>query len=89
MRMWAAKGLGDLGDLDAVEPLTQALLGDPRNRVRAAAAEAIGKLRPPNAEPLLRDALARDDDGGVRKMATEALQALGLADFEDDSFDDE
>jgi HEAT repeat protein len=91
VRMWAAKGLGDLRLPDAVTALTAAVQGDEKNRVRAAAAEAIGKLRPPNAEELLRAAFETDEDAGVRKIAAEALQTLGLSGFDDarDHFDDE
>jgi HEAT repeat protein len=76
-RLWAAKGLGDLGLMQAVEPLTQAMASDDKNRVRAACAEAIGKLRPTNAAEILRTAL-NDEDGGVRKIASEQLVALGF-----------
>jgi HEAT repeat protein len=50
--------------------------------VRAAAAEAIGKLRTPKSQELLQQAL-QDDDGGVRKVAEEALAALHQAGFEE------
>ncbi len=61
------------------------LTSDPKNRVRAAAAEAIGKLRPADAESLLRTALETDADAGVQKSAGEALRALG---FEVDEIND-
>jgi HEAT repeat protein len=56
---------------------------DERNRVRAAAAEAIGKLRTSKSKELLQKAL-KDEDGGVRKVAEEALAALHQAGFEED-----
>lgn len=74
-RMWGAKGLGDLGAVEAFEPLARALREDEKNRVRAAAAEAIGKLPHPQVEAVLEAALS-DEDGGVKKIAEEALAAL-------------
>ncbi|MDA1016388.1 MAG: HEAT repeat domain-containing protein [Planctomycetota bacterium] len=78
-RMWAAKSLGDLGADGAVDALTTALKADEKNRVRAAAAEAISQLKPPNADELLQEAL-NDKDAGVRSSAEEGLQTLGFAD---------
>lgn len=81
-RMWAAGALGDLGHAEAIEPLAERLAGDEKNRVRAAAAEAIGQLRHERSEELLRGAL-EDEDEGVQNAVREALQALGTAGFED------
>src|SRR5262249_8576293 len=39
VRMWVVKGLGDLGDHAAFDALSDRLLHDEKNRVRAAAAE--------------------------------------------------
>lgn len=89
--MWAAKGLGDLGKIEAAGPLAHAMQHDEKNRVRAASAEALGKLRPENVEQLLRSALETDEDGGVRKIAGEALYSLGFESPEyhpDDPFDE-
>lgn len=77
-RMWSAKGLGDLGDQAAVGPLVERLRTDEKNRVRAAVAEALVALRPPNTEELLKEVSQNDADEGVRKAAHEALLALGL-----------
>ncbi len=82
-RLWAAKGLGDLAMAEAFDALAETMQSDERNRVRAAAAEAIGKLRTPKSKELLQKAL-KDEDGGVRKVAEEALAALHHAGFEED-----
>ncbi|RLS55327.1 MAG: HEAT repeat domain-containing protein [Planctomycetota bacterium] len=88
-RMWALKGLGDLGLTEATELVIDRMQNDPKNRVRAAAAEALGKLRPSHAETLLRAVLDTDDDDGVLKAAGEALRSLGfeVADINDDGWE--
>jgi HEAT repeat protein len=78
VRMWAVKGLGDLGSNLAFDALADRLLHDEKNRVRAAAAEAIGKLHDPRAEAVLTTALA-DADGGVQKHAEESLAKIRRA----------
>ena len=75
VRMWAVKGLGDLGLPDAFEALSDRLRHDEKNRVRAAAAEAIGKLHHPLAEVALLSAVT-DEDGGVRQHVEESLAKL-------------
>lgn len=75
VRMWTVKGLGDLGFAEAFEALADRLQHDEKNRVRAAAAEAIGKLRHPQAEAALLTAVA-DEDGGVRQHVEESLAKL-------------
>lgn len=88
-RMWAVKGLGDLGLPEANELVIDRLQNDPKNRVRAAAAESLGKLRPDGTEGLLRKALDTDDDEGVEKSAGEALRALGfeVSEINDDGWE--
>lgn len=54
-RVQAARALGERGGAQAIRALTRALEGDPFWGVRAAAAEALGETRAPEA----RDALAR------------------------------
>lgn len=78
VRMWAVKGLGDLGLSDAFATLAERLDRDEKNRVRAAAAEAIGKLHHPQAEAALSASLW-DEDGGVRQHVEEALAKLKRA----------
>lgn len=78
VRMWAVKGLGDLGFNEAFEALADRLQHDDKNRVRAAAAEAIGKLQHPQAEAVLSGALT-DEDGGVRQHVEESLAKLKRA----------
>ncbi|MDB5390503.1 MAG: repeat protein [Planctomycetaceae bacterium] len=78
VRMWAAKGLGDLGSDSAFDDLAERLQNDEKNRVRAAAAEAIGKLHHPGSEAVLTAALS-DPDGGVQKHAEESLAKLRRA----------
>ena len=78
VRMWAVKGLGDLGQNVAFDALADRLQHDEKNRVRAAAAEAIGKLQHPQAEAVLTAALA-DEDGGVHQHVEESLAKLRRA----------
>lgn len=78
VRMWAAKGLGDLGLQQAFDALAERLQNDEKNRVRAAAAESIGKLHHPGAVAVLTAAL-QDEDGGVQKHAEESLAKLHRA----------
>ncbi len=78
VRMWAVKGLGDLGQDEAFETLADRLRNDEKNRVRAAAAEAIGKLQHPQAETVLAAAV-NDEDGGVRQHVEESLAKLRRA----------
>ena len=78
VRMWAVKGLGDLGFDDAFDALADRLKNDDKNRVRAAAAEAIGKLHHLEAETVLAAAQS-DADGGVRQHAEESLAKLRRA----------
>jgi len=73
--LWAAKALGDLGDTGAFSALTEVLQHDEKNRVRAAAAEAIGRLRAPGSADVLKQALS-DSDEGVRKRIEESLEEL-------------
>lgn len=76
-RIWATKALGDMGEKSACETLELILRQDEKNRVRAAAVESIGVLKPHNAEALLKEAL-NDDDAGVQKRASEMLAELGF-----------
>ena len=72
VREEAARALGDLGDMSAVDALIKALY-DLDVDVRFAAAEALGKLRGETAvKPLIR-LLGKDDDPDVRASAATAL----------------
>jgi len=84
VRASAAEGLGALGEVktayvkDAIKPLVDALKEDRHTDVRAAAATALGKIRPDPkiAVPALTDAL-KDKSPGVKIAAAAALPALG------------
>lgn len=78
VRMWAAKGLGDLGASGAFDALADRLKHDEKNRVRAASAEALGKLDHPQVEATLQNAV-NDEDGGVRQHVEESLAKLRRA----------
>ena len=65
VRSGAAKALGEIKDVRAIDPLI-AVLGDEDNAV-----EALGKIGAPAVEPLI--AALRDEDWYVRENAAEAL----------------
>lgn len=87
-RMWAAKSLGDLGNLNAVPTLADHLKHDEKNRVRAASAEALARLRPEGVLELLQECNENDSDEGVKKAAHEGILSLGFEaeEIEDDPF---
>jgi hypothetical protein len=71
------RALGNLGDGQAVGALTETL-GDPKTprSVRAASAEALGKIKEPDALPALFKAL-RDPEDDVRLSAEAAIVNIG------------
>ncbi|MBV6652998.1 MAG: HEAT repeat domain-containing protein, partial [Mameliella sp.] len=77
MRYLAARAFGAIRTPDSVDSLAQ-LLQDPVDRVRAAAAFAIGQTRAPAGERFLLRAFERNDTAGFYKMANRAiLEAVG------------
>jgi HEAT repeat protein len=89
VRLWAASALGQLGDLQAIEPLLEALIKDPISAVRGNCAWSLGKLIAQmrrefgtqdeiyhDAVDALVDALD-DDDLSVQTDARNALRKLG------------
>ena len=89
-RMWACQALGDLGDKAACSAVTEKAQADPKNRVRASAVLALGKLKCEGAEETIRAAM-KDSDAGVQNSASDALVAMGLSapedEFDIDAFD--
>jgi len=71
-----AEILGEIGDSRAVPHLIELLGKSPRARVRAAAAEALGKINSAEAIPALKKAL-RDEAWEVRSRAVNALARTG------------
>jgi HEAT repeat protein len=71
----ALSEVGVVGDEDTVAAV-KALLADPHDLVRAAAARTYGRLGGPAAIPLLTEFLA-DGDAGVRVAAIDGLGATG------------
>jgi len=69
----AADELGKSWSEDAVEPLGDALAGDPSAAVREAAAQALGETWSESAVQPLIDALAYDSDALVREQAARGL----------------
>jgi hypothetical protein len=83
-RRRAAVILGGIGDLGAVEPLTDVLNGDPVGWVRACAARGLGDLRARSSVEALRAAARGDRDQVVRQYARRALAQMGLPAEESD-----
>ncbi|MCS5703608.1 MAG: HEAT repeat domain-containing protein, partial [Acidobacteria bacterium] len=79
LRLWSAYTLGQIGPLAAstVEALNVAL-ADADPALRAAAAEALGKIAAPAAVDCLINALD-DENDQVRQQATVALGQIGPA----------
>jgi hypothetical protein len=75
VRNAAAKALGNIGDLRAVDSLIGAL-SDKAAFVRCAAAEALGKIGDQRAVDSLIEA-TKDEDNLVRKSAVTALGQIG------------
>lgn len=75
-RQAAAWVLGHFKDKRAVEPLCRIISDDFDWRVRAAAAEALGRIGDASARTALVDAL-RDKQRDVQQAAVEALDRLG------------
>ena len=73
IRVAAADALGGLGDLGALDALSQALASDLVPEVRAAAAGALAELGDALASVPLAQALESDGDGMVRAAAAQAL----------------
>jgi len=73
--MWAAYGLGNLGDSRAVKPLIQTLV-DEDETVRISAANALGHIGSCQALDPLIHAL-KDKNGFVRDQAALSLGLIG------------
>ena len=75
LRAAAMEALGRRAGLAAVPPL-RPLLGDPREEVRAAAAQALGHLGGPEAREALERQLAQERSSRVRESLQQALSYL-------------
>jgi len=75
LRMAAANALGDIGNADTVEALTERF-GDEDPRVRARAARACGQIGDARATSAL-EGLLSDPKATVRREAAEALGTIG------------
>jgi len=73
----AARVLGEMGDLSAVEPLIDVLKNDKNGSVRLYAARALGELGDPSATIPLIESLREDRNVDVRVRAARALGRLG------------
>jgi HEAT repeat protein len=76
LRMAAAEVLGEIGSLQVIPALAQALLHDENAGVRKAAAKALGKIGDTRAVPDLLQAL-RNEEGDARAIAAKALGLIG------------
>jgi len=89
VRLWAASALGQLGDMEAIEPLVEALTKDPISAVRGNCAWSLGKLIVQKRsefdaqDEIYHDAVDAliyaldDDDLSVQTDARNALRKLG------------
>ncbi|HJZ83604.1 MAG TPA: HEAT repeat domain-containing protein [Polyangia bacterium] len=77
VRAAAARGLGAIGDAQAVDALVSAA-ADPEAAVRAAAVRSLGQIGDSRARGTLRE-LASRDHGAVAAHAMEALRRLGMS----------
>ncbi len=88
VRLWAASALGQLGDLEAIEPLVNALTNDPISAVRGNCAWSLGKLivqkrREFTQDETYHDAVDAliyaldDEDLSVQSDSRSALRKLG------------
>lgn len=71
-RIYAAEALGELGELDAVQALADALLHQRFWGVRAEVAKVLGKVKSAKAKSALQEGL-KDASSKVRRAAVEAL----------------
>ena len=67
-----------------LEVLERVATADPKNRVRAAAVEAIGEVRAERSEEIPRGIVEADADEGVKRAAEEALEDLHRGGFDDE-----
>lgn len=77
VRYNAARVLGEMGDMRAVEPLIEVLKHDKNGSVRLYAARALGELGDPLATEPLIESLREDRNVDVRVRAARALGRLG------------
>jgi len=75
IRIFVADILGSTGSLLAVQPLCEALLGDPEVNVRYQAAVSLGELGMEDAIPCLNQAI--NDEEWVQYSVIEALTKIG------------
>jgi epoxyqueuosine reductase len=68
--------LGNLGRVDALPALVQALTADPEPLVRGHAAWAVGRIGGRVAEAALGEALRRESDAGVSAEIRSALESM-------------
>ena len=76
LRILAVEGLGEMGDLAAIDPLFLSVLADDDVRVRLAAARGLGKMSHPRALNLVWAAF-NNEDPDLRVAATEILGEMG------------
>lgn len=77
IRIAAAQFLGDIGAVEAVDPLIEILKSNFNDQAAVWVIQALGKLADKRAIPLLVDVMHRTESHAVRYTAIEALAAIG------------
>ncbi len=80
VRKGAAQALGNMGNKEAIEPLSAALMKDKKKNVRISAAQALGNMGDKEAIEPLSAALMEDKKKHVRISSAQALGKIACVD---------
>ncbi|MBI2342410.1 MAG: HEAT repeat domain-containing protein [Deltaproteobacteria bacterium] len=73
IRSWAAQSLGQPGQCDSIEPLTEALKDEKSNDVRYSIVWALGRIQNEDTVETLSNVLAKDPSPEIKKIAISAI----------------